>query len=349
VILHQYSRPVKPQMLSFLAGLFTSIGPNSNVKPLTDSLSTWESKAVPDESSFRPLPSLKNAGKFEAMNDKAAEVLEFENHTYNGLQLTLQNVLLKDFMTAHMLCLGKRENIDPWTGDKDDERSLYGFTSFLKTTNWMFNGRWSTGGMTRAVAQYERGMLSASLSGQFSEDEKKTGWEADAAITRGDMCLQGKIQGPTLGISYTQPIWPNYSMGCEYFYSPLSGGSRIKWLGRRENPDGGSTSVVTYATGIGPSPSQLSFCYTRAIFKTLDVTTALDISRDTKDRITSVYKIGYNMKSENMSVKGVVDSTLKVVAMIDEPLSEAFMLQFSAKMDFPKNVYDFGVGVMMSM
>jgi len=138
-------------------------------------------------------------------------------------------------------------------------------------------------------------------------------------------------------------------VGCEYFYSPLNGGSRLKWLGRRENPEAGSTSVVSYSSGIGPNPNQVSLNYTKSVLKSLDITVALDLSRDSKDRVTSVYKLGYFFRSEGMNVKGIVDSTLKAVVMVDEPLSDTVMMQFCGKMDFPKNVYDFGVGMMVSM
>jgi len=138
-------------------------------------------------------------------------------------------------------------------------------------------------------------------------------------------------------------------VGCEYFYSPLNGGSRLKWLGRRENPEAGSTSVVSYSSGIGPSPNQVSLNYTKTVLKSLDITVALDLSRDSKDRVTSVYKLGYYLKSESMNVKGIVDSTMKAVVMVDEPLGETVMMQFCGKMDFPKNVYDFGVGLMVSL
>jgi len=136
-------------------------------------------------------------------------------------------------------------------------------------------------------------------------------------------------------------------MGCELFYSPLNGASRLKWLGKHEDKEASSTTVLGLSTGIGPD--QLSVNYTKSVLKNLEVIAGIDISHGDREKWSSVYKLGYNIKSDNTVVKGLLDSTYKVVCFVEEPLNEAMIVQFSAKMDFPKNIYDFGLGVMTSM
>jgi len=41
-------------------------------------------------------------------------------------------------------------------GKKDEERSAYTLTSYLKKSPWTFNSRWSSG-TTQALVQYDRG------------------------------------------------------------------------------------------------------------------------------------------------------------------------------------------------
>jgi len=248
-------------------------------------------------------------------------------------------------VTCHSIALGKRENVDQWTGKKDDERSLYTFSSFLRTGHWSLNGRWSTNGITRAAVQYDAGIFSATASGQFSVDERKTAWETDAAITKNDWCLQLKLQGPAIGVSYTQPIMPQYSLGSEIFFSPLNGASRLKWIGKHESKEDGSVSTLGYTTGLGPD--QLSLNYIKAVKKNLDVSAALDLSYEKK--WSSVFKIGYQLKAQHTCIRGMIDSTLKAVCMMEEPLNEAVLIQGSVKMDYPSNVYDFGFGATLSM
>jgi len=328
----------------------------TNTKPIDDIFLpphvNFDVKEPPKERLFTPYPKFTNVGKFDSMNDRANDILEVENHCWQGLTLTVQNVLHRNFMTAHTIALGKKPNINPYTGEKDDEHSLYGYTAYVRTDNWTVNSRWTTSGVVRGMAQYERGAFSASASGQFATDDKKCAWEADAALSKWDFCLQGKIQGPSLGLAYTQPITSKFSVGTEFFISPLApttSNTRLKLLGKHENAAANSTAVIGLTTGIGPN--QLNINYTKSVLKNLDFVTGLDVTHNPKDKQwSSVYKLGYSLKTpENSTLRGLVDSTFKVVCMVEEPLSEVVMFQMSAKIDFPKNEYDIGFGLMVNM
>jgi len=194
--------------------------------------------------------------------------------------------------------------------------------------------------------QYETGTVSLTASGQFSADERKTAFESDAAITKNDWCFQAKLQGPAIGFSYTQPVLPQYSMGSELYFSPMNGLSRLKWIGKHENKEDGSVATLGFSTGLGPD--QISLNYTKEIKKNLDISTILDVSREKKNW-TSVVKFGYQFKNVHSSIRGLVDSTLKSMCVLEEPLNEVMSVQASVKMDYLKNVYDFGLGLTMSM
>jgi len=191
---------------------------------------------------------------------------------------------------------------------------------------------------------YDRGPFSVNASGQFSDDERKSGWEADVAYTKGDMCAQLKVQGLVgIGASYTQPITPKYSIGCEMFYITVNNQSRLKWIGKRENKEKGSTTVVGYSKGLGPD--QLNINYTKSVMKNLDFSTGLEVSYSNKDKWSSVYKFGYAYKTDTSNVKGLLDSTLKAMCIVEQPINQdSMMLSFSAKADFPKNQFDIGLG-----
>jgi len=298
-----------------------------------------------------PMPKLENAGQFEYLTERGAEVTEtLEQHMFTGLQVTLQNLLHPNFATVHTLQLGKKENVDPMTGKKDDERALYMFTAFLKTKFWLLTSTASSK-VTRASVQYERGWFAGKMSGQFATDERKTAWEADATVSKGDTCLQAKFQPPAYGFSYTQPISSAYAIGAEMMLSLMASTARLKWVGKHENKPANSTTTVSYATGIGPDGVAIN--YTKGLLDNLDVITELDMAYSTKNKNwESVYKFGYNLKSDKTgggSVKALVTSAGQVLCLTEQPLSDMAILQICGKINYPKNIYDFGFGVMMSM
>jgi len=196
--------------------------------------------------------------------------------------------------------------------------------------------------------QYETGTVSLTASGQFSADERKTAFESDAAITKNDWCFQAKLQGPAIGFSYTQPVLPQYSMGSEFYFSPMNGLSRLKWIGKHENKEDNSVATLGLSTGLGPD--QISLNYTKEIMKNLDFSAALDVSRESEKKTwASVFKFGYNWKSAQTSIRGYIDSTLKTISVIEEPLNEMVSLQASVKIDYLKNNYDFGIGATINV
>jgi len=294
------------------------------------------------------MPVLTNVGQFEDLNDRAAEVLEVDQQTWTGCQINIQNLLGPKFITAHSLHLGKKENVDPMTGKKDDERATYAFTTFLKTKYWLLTGSALSNAITRTTITYDRKWITTKLSGQFAADERRTAWEADVSLSKGDTCFQAKLQGPALGLSYAQPISANYALGTEIMFAVLSDSCRLKWIGKRNDDAAKSTSLISYTTGLGPD--QIAVNYAKTVLKNLDVVTELDLSFSAKTKNwESVYKLGYVLKSEQANVKALLTSTGKVVCTLEQPLSESVSAVLSGKIDYPGNVYDFGFGMTMSM
>jgi len=263
---------------------------------------------------------------------------------WTGFQFGLQTTLNQKFATIHTFHLGKKPNVDPFTGKKDDERAQYLFGTHLGVNNWIFGCRWSPG-VTQFNATYDKGRFHSRLQGQFAEQETKTGYEFELGLTQSDMCAQLKWQGPMVGVNYTQPVWPGYSVGLEYQYGIHNGMSRLKCIGKRESKKSDAATFASF-TNISNGANQYSFSYVRPYSKNLDLITGLDLSSSEK-KWSSLYKLGYNFKGEHGTVMGLWDSTLKVMCLVSEQLPDApFSAQFCCKIDYASNAYEIGFSFM---
>eukprot|EP01125_Pyxidicula_operculata_P020806 TRINITY_DN779_c0_g1_i2.p1 TRINITY_DN779_c0_g1~~TRINITY_DN779_c0_g1_i2.p1 ORF type:complete len:279 (-),score=58.83 TRINITY_DN779_c0_g1_i2:125-961(-) len=224
--------------------------------------------------------SVLNPGSFDSLTEKSSEIVDLEQHAIHGVQVNIQNYVNERFLTGHTFHWGKKENVNPFTGEKDEERSLYAYNAMLSMGNWLFNGRIGTGGTLRSYIGYNGGDPSGKsgvnghISGQFSPDGRSM-LEGELSYSKYDFTLQGKFQGPTLGVSYTQAISKLFSGGVELFWSPLNDSVRLKYVGRRQDKEAGNTATLAYTTGIGPD--QLVATYTQELTQRLDVTTELDL------------------------------------------------------------------------
>jgi len=296
----------------------------------------------------------KNIGKFESLDDKFAEILETDRHCFRGFNATLQNILHQHFLVMHSIELGKNENITP-EGKKDEERSAYSITAYMKKTPWTFNARYSNG-TTNANCIYDNGGVVVTSQGHFTEDEMKSNFEIDFAWKVGDMVMQLKTSGlEAYGFSYTQPLGKNLGFGGEVYMSPFQDKARLKLMCVYNNPEQKEHTLATVITGMGPD--QFTLSYLKKVTPSLGVLTEADFSLDRASKqggpkLTSVLKVGYSFKSDlpGASVaRAVVDTTGGVACVIDDAFNENCSVTITAKINYFKNLYDFGLGVMVSM
>jgi hypothetical protein len=299
-------------------------------------------------STYTAMPVLRNPGKFDSLDSTVTEMTEVENQTWRGLQVNFQNILHPKFVVAHQLFLGKNENID-MMGNKDEERSRYEFISYAQTKNWTLNGRIGTGGMTQARVSYEKGMFFSSFMGVFSEDEQRNHWQADAGLKFSDSTIEAKLQGPAIGLAYTQAIIKHFTLGTEIFFSPIQDAARLKFVSVAGNKETSGTWTTSYSTGL--QGDQVGVNYTRRVIRNLDMNVGTEIGFEPKNKSWSTnLKFGYLFKLDNGgTVRGSLDSNYSVATVVEEPLSDMMMVTFSGKVNVPKNIYDIGVGINLSM
>jgi len=243
----------------------------------------------------------------------------------------------------HSFQLGKKPNVDPFTGKKDEEHSLYSFASHVNVNNWTFFSRWSPS-HTQFNALWDNGLFNYSFHGQYL-DENRNGFEMEGGITKADMCVQFKYQFPMIGVSYTQPIWAGHSVGVEYLYGLLNGVTRLKCIGKRENKEAGSTTLASVSTALSGA-SQYSMSYIKSVSKNMDIVTGIDLSYS-EPKWSSLFKVGYNYKGEMGNVRAMWDSSFKVMCMVEEQMPDfPFAAQFCCKIDYAQNLYEVGIGWM---
>jgi hypothetical protein len=302
---------------------------------------------------FHFLPN-KGIGKFEGLDDKFAEILETDRHCFRGFQATLQNILHQHFLVIHSIELGKNENITP-EGKKDEERSAYSITGYMRKAPWLFNARYSNG-TTNANCIYDNGGVVITSQGHFSEDENKSNFEIDFAFKHQDMVIQLKTSGlEAYGFSYTQPVGKRLGFGGEVYLSPFQDKGRLKLMGLYNNDENKDSTLATVITGMGPD--QLTLSYLKKVNPSLGILTEADFSLDRTSKqggpkLTSVLKLGYSFKSDlpgASMARAIVDTTGGVACVIDDAFNENCSVTLTAKINYFKNLYDFGVGVVVSM
>jgi len=311
-----------------------------------------------------------NIGKFEALDDKFAEILETDRHCFRGFQGQVQNNLHQHFAVVHTVELGKNEIMGP-DGKKDEERSAYTLTSYLKKAPWVFNGRYGNRVCNGAVV-YDNGGPVITTQGTFNEDETKSNWEMDIAWKRRDMCIQLKTAAfDAVGFSYTQPLTERLAFGGEVFLSPWQDKGRLRFVGKYTDEHTKDNALATVTTGMGAD--QCTFTYLKKVTDSLGVLAEADFSLDSggpggmaammgggpkgPPKMVSVLKLGYSFKTETKTghpvgtmARAIVDTTGNVSCLVDETFNEGFCsATLSARVNYWKNLYDFGIGLLVAI
>jgi len=293
--------------------------------------------------------SLTQPGRFDSVENRSAEITDFEQYLWTGLQAQATIQLHPNFVVNHILQMGKHENVD-MTGHKDDERSRFDVAPFVKAGNWHLHGKVGTAGAMSSRVMYDRGKFFGIWSGQYSSDETRSGFTVECGYKFATATIEAKMQGAAFGVSLTKSIMRNWVLGSEYFYSPPNDVSRSKIVSAMGSKTGSGVFATSFATGLGSH--QLNAHYMREVIKSLDVGVTSEFTFKPRERAwSSLFRAGYQYKpvESQMMVKGAVDSGGGLMMMIDEQLSEAMTAQFAAKVSYPDNTWDFGIGLNVLM
>jgi len=105
-------------------------------------------------------------------------------------------------------------------------------------------------------------------------------------------------------------------------------------------------------------PDQVTATYLRKVTDSLGVLAEADFSIDRNPKtpgggkLISVFKLGYSFKSDlpgTSTARAMLDTTGGVACIVEDAINEACQLTVTAKMNYYKNLYDFGFGVLVSM
>eukprot|EP01130_Rhizamoeba_saxonica_P011218 TRINITY_DN4649_c0_g2_i1.p1 TRINITY_DN4649_c0_g2~~TRINITY_DN4649_c0_g2_i1.p1 ORF type:complete len:334 (+),score=74.84 TRINITY_DN4649_c0_g2_i1:116-1117(+) len=299
-------------------------------------------------------PKLSTPGNIEDLaEDTTREVLEINRFMQSGFHFTLQNVFSPDFITFHMIHVGKE---DPSQGDDEFERASYTFGGVCNFGNISTNGRISDSGLSMCSVEYSSKFVDASFQGQFL-DADRSAFEIALGGSFDNSKLQAKI-GQVTGVNFCTPLTKNFDAATE-LYLMMQGDLYTKYCLKYKNhrtvedAQGEHTyKGNTMATVILGPTTEVDLNYTKEIMKNFKLVTGLSLTHE-ENNWDSTWKIGYNYKGDQQSGMGNMRVLLDpsgVSAMLSEvAVSETAMLSVSSKLNYSCNIYDFGIQLMAQM
>lgn len=179
--------------------------------------------------------------------------------------------------------------------------------------------------------------LTSKLQGEVVPTDlpnSRVSWEMD--YRGSDYVAQCKIaSGGVYAMSYLQSVTPWLALGGEGFFQSRSAFSAITFAGKYSL--GKDTATVSAAT-FGP----LFATYARKVNPKCTLATELFVDGRTRE---SQVSLGYRFDLRQASVTGIIDSSGRVAAIVEEKINPGFALTLSAELDHGKEDYKFGIGV----
>jgi hypothetical protein len=103
-------------------------------------------------------------------------------------------------------------------------------------------------------------------------------------------------------------------------------------------------------------PDQLTAGYLRKFSRSLNAMAEADFSLDRNPKsghkLSSTLKVGYHFKSDlpgTSVARGLIDTTGNVCCILEDAFSDNMQLTVTAKINYFKNIYDFGFGLLVSV
>jgi len=311
-----------------------------------------------EETLLSHLRKRKPPGDMDAIEREASEILQTPAYAFRGVQVTIQNVLHRNFLTLHSLELGKKETIGP-DGQGEGDVSAYNFTGYLKTARWTMNARMGSTA-TSARLEYENGPFVGSCQGNFSDDPNKGHIEFDLNLKVLDATLQFKTADfGAFGFAYSQNATDNVTAAVEIFGVPDdSDRCRLKTCLKVALPQD-NTLLLSGVVSSNLGPDQAQFTWYRKVTKNYTLLSSAEFSYVDKQRKAekdwnSILRLGYNFSIRDAmmpmpAAKGLIDSSGNIALSFEEPLNDLMSATFSAKVNPLTDDYDFGVGLGVSM
>lgn len=178
--------------------------------------------------------------------------------------------------------------------------------------------------------------LTSKIVADVSADEeaRKGSWDLDYRGT--DNCAQLKVaSGPVVAFSYLQSVAPWLALGGEGFVQVKSQFSAMTLAAKfMRGKDQATLSVASF----GPIVAN----YVHRVSPKVAFATELFV--DARSRGSHV-SFGYRFDLKSATIVGLVDSSGKVAATLEEKINPALVLTLSGELDHAKEEYKFGFGV----
>lgn len=167
--------------------------------------------------------------------------------------------------------------------------------------------------------------------------QSKLSWEVDyrGSSYVGQLKLANGGGGLVCALSWLQSVTSGLAVGGEAFYQTRSAFHALTLAGKYTR--GKDTATLSVAT-FGP----LFATFARKVSSKCTLATELFLDTRTRD---SHVALGYRFDLRSATCTGIVDSTGKVAATVEEKINPGFSLILSGELDHQKEDYKFGIGV----
>jgi len=327
-------------------------------------------KPTLEEESVKSIqPTLKAPGIYDDLDFVASEVTTLERFMVQGIQLTTNNFIAlptaddeRLLQISHRFDLGKKEGIDPTTGQKDGERASYTISSTFQSKPWTIYSAFSRA-LTMFVLAFSS-YFDAKLQIQASPDPNKNHVEGSISYTKDNFHGLFKLANFMPLFQYTQEIDPSIAIGTELFLYPGAMAkhsvvlrhtqTRKEEFGKDEDIHMSSSFLSIDSVIDNPrigfsQPQSIGFSHVQTLDKGLDFVTALKLDyHDKKRKWDPKLSFGYKCEIKDTAFNAttlVNVSEKKVMTSVESIVADMGKVTFDTKIDYAGNNYDVGVKI----
>lgn len=269
---------------------------------------------------------LPNPGGYDEMSNEASMIIR--QNLIEGLSFNMQVPMTQHVQVGQSFDLGSK-----------DRPGLYAMSANYFTNNLVVMSRLTPGDTrlnTRAFWNHTPA-LTSKINGDVGLTDlasSKGAWDLD--YRGSDFCAQLKTaSGGIFAVSYLQSVTPWLALGGEGFYQSKTAFSAITAAAKYSSgTDTATLSVATFGPMVATFVHRLN---PRVAF-------AAELFVDGRTRDSHV-SVGYRFDLRSATVTGLVDSSGRVAATVEEKINPGLSLILSGELDHRKEDYKFGFGV----
>jgi len=283
--------------------------------------------------SWLPLPELPYPGKFEDLNKEHKSILRNLDF-FDGFRMDFSKAVSPALTINHLISMG---------GSGQEPASYMFLPSYQnQDTKTMMWARIQTDGQQMGFfKQSVTDNLELSATAEASNEPDSSQCKVDLDYRGPHYHAQAKWSHPTtIGLTYHQSLTKRLSAGADWGYDHAQAMSQLS-LGARYAADNWIATVVG-TLGV------VSLTYTHLLNDKVSVSSEYSLQL-TQNGWESVWSMGYQYVMRKSFLRGQIDSNSRIVANLEEAISQTTALLFCGELDHKKKVYRFGVGLKFSV